>query len=150
MVHVDTDIEVHVVVDVDVADTDTEVHVVVDVDVDVDVAIDVAVDIVDPELIEEITSDVIVETHLSAPIVVVVHDEDTTPKLLLIKSNKRAAPIEFHYPNGSIITKKDLDELDPKVMSNDGWSNDNLIEILSPLLVKNIKGIKLSDCFFPC
>ena len=100
------------------------------------------------EEIENIIPDVIVETHFSAPQVVVIPDEDTSPKLMLTKGTKRAAPIEFHFPNGSILTKDDLDKLDPKVMSNDGWLNDNLIETLSPLLVKNLKGIKLSDYNF--
>ena len=41
-------------------------------------------------------------------------------------------------------------KLNGQKMSNDVWLNDNLIETLSPLLVKSLKGIKLSDCNFLC
>ena len=52
----------------------------------------------------------------------------------------------YNYPNGITLIKSDVDRLSSNKTGVDAWLNDNLIDVLPTLLIKNVKGIKLSDC----
>ena len=82
------------------------------------------------------------DTNDSITVQSLPEDSCTTRKYLIkINSKNQTAPSAqkfFYYANNAKLSQDDLDRIDPKILNDNGWLNDNLMETLGSLLLKKI------------